>query len=57
VENGLLSDGELHHAIVPALDHVTNTDLGLERLIAVNGGVELGATISELNFIIFIFSQ
>ncbi len=57
MENGLLSDGELHHAIVPALDHVTNTDLGLERLIAVNGGVELGATISELNFIIFIFSQ
>ena len=34
--------------LVPALDHVADTDLGLEGLAAVNGGVELGAVALEL---------
>ena len=42
-ELGVLADGHLHHALVPALDDLALADDELERSAAVLGGVELAA--------------
>ena len=42
-ELGVLTDGHLHHALVPALDDLALADDELERSAAILGGVELAA--------------
>ena len=48
---GLLSNLELHDALIPAANNLLNTDLELERLTTVSAAIELGAVKQGANVV------